>query len=132
MLSEKACHHFACVRGQVVASISPVPSESWPFPWRQGRVGVCLQLSFCVQLQDVGGSSSTSNNIEFSRGKDINEDVWMPSNHGASSPKFGPYVSQSRHAPPPEAPAFEDLFGTRMMQSPNIDDQQGGGGGDKQ
>ncbi|MED6113004.1 hypothetical protein PIB30_066986 [Stylosanthes scabra] len=97
---------------------------SMMFPYHR-VIAIVFVVELCVQLQDVGGSSSNSNNIEFGRGIDINEGARMLSNRWASSPGFGPYVIQPGHSPPPRAPPFEDH---RILHDSitNRDDHQAG------
>ncbi|MED6123456.1 hypothetical protein PIB30_049301 [Stylosanthes scabra] len=77
-----------------------------------------------IALQNVGGSSSSSNNVDSGRGFETNEGTRTLSNYRASSPSFRPYINQSVHAPPPVVPTFEEDVQPGMMESPDRDDYQ--------
>ncbi|MED6203252.1 hypothetical protein PIB30_113670, partial [Stylosanthes scabra] len=96
---------------------------SMMFSYHRGIGGV-FEIELCVQLQDVGGSSSSSNNVDSGRGIDANEGTHMPPNRRAGSPSFRPYINQSVHAPSPAVAAFEDDVQPGMMESPDRDDYQ--------
>ncbi|MED6124180.1 hypothetical protein PIB30_056642 [Stylosanthes scabra] len=55
------------------------------FSYHHGIANV-FAVELCVQLEDVGASSSTSNHVEPGRGFNINGGTRMPSNLRASSP----------------------------------------------
>ncbi|MED6138885.1 hypothetical protein PIB30_078740 [Stylosanthes scabra] len=76
---------------------------SMMFSYHCGIASV-FAIELCVQMQDVGGSSSSSNHIEPGRGININESARMLANRRASSPSpsFRPYVNRPVQHPPPE------------------------------
>ncbi|MED6128600.1 hypothetical protein PIB30_099445 [Stylosanthes scabra] len=97
---------------------------SMMFSYHHG-IACVFAVELCVQLEDVGASSSSSNHVEpWGGGFNINEGARMPSNRRASSPSpsFSPYVNRTVHAPPPDVPHFEEHDGGIMMHSPEIDD----------
>ncbi|MED6175940.1 hypothetical protein PIB30_083081 [Stylosanthes scabra] len=101
---------------------------SMMFSYHLGIASV-FAIELCVQLQDVGGSSSSSNHVESGRGININEGARMPPNRRTSSPSpsFSPYVNRPIQHPPPEVSHFEDHAGAFTIHSPEIDDAQAGG-----
>ncbi|MED6177827.1 hypothetical protein PIB30_101713 [Stylosanthes scabra] len=68
---------------------------SMMFSYHRGISSV-FAIELCVQLQDVGGSCSSSNHVESGRGININEGARIPPNRRASSPSpsFSPYVNR--------------------------------------
>ncbi|MED6180317.1 hypothetical protein PIB30_009105 [Stylosanthes scabra] len=98
------------------------------FSYHRGIASV-FAIELCVQMQDVGGSSSSSNHVESGRGITINEGARMPANHRTSSPSpsFSPYINRPVQHPPPEVPHFEDHDGAFTIHSLETDDAQAGG-----
>ncbi|MED6158171.1 hypothetical protein PIB30_030341 [Stylosanthes scabra] len=103
---------------------------SMMFSYHPGIASV-FAIELCVQMQDVGDSSSSSNHVESGRGISINEGVRMPSNCRVNSPNpsINPYVNRPAQQPPPDVSHFEDHAGAFTIHSPNPDDAQVGEGG---
>ncbi|MED6171428.1 hypothetical protein PIB30_040638 [Stylosanthes scabra] len=97
------------------------------FSYHRGISSV-FAVELCVQLQDVGGSSSSSNHVDSGRGININDAVCISPNRRASSPSpsFSPYVNWPAQEPPPEVSLFQDHAGVVAIHSPNLDDDQAG------
>ncbi|MED6147305.1 hypothetical protein PIB30_042993 [Stylosanthes scabra] len=57
---------------------------SMMFSYHRGIASV-FAIELCVQLQDVGGSSFSSNHVEFGEGFNLNEGARMSRNRRASS-----------------------------------------------
>ncbi|MED6225796.1 hypothetical protein PIB30_097145 [Stylosanthes scabra] len=100
---------------------------SMMFSYHRGISSV-FTIELCVQLQDVGGSSSSSNHVESGRGININDAARIPPNLRASSPSpsFSPYVNRPVQDPPPEVSQFQDHAGALAIHSPEMDDDQAG------
>ncbi|MED6139153.1 hypothetical protein PIB30_081230 [Stylosanthes scabra] len=88
------------------------------FSYHHGISSV-FAIELCVQLQDVGGSSSSSNHVDSGRGININDAVCIPPNRRASSPSpsFSLYVNRPVQEPPPEVPLFQDHAGAMAIHS---------------
>ncbi|MED6187858.1 hypothetical protein PIB30_080489 [Stylosanthes scabra] len=95
---------------------------SMMFSYHRGISSV-FAIELCDQLQDVGGSSSSSNHMESGRGININDGARIPPNRRASSssPSFSPYVNRPVQDPPPK-----DHAGAVAIHSPEMDDDQAG------
>ncbi|MED6145969.1 hypothetical protein PIB30_030188 [Stylosanthes scabra] len=95
------------------------------FSYHRGIASV-FAIELCVQMQDVGGSSSSSNHVESGRGISINDGGRMPANRMGGSPSFSSYVNGPAQQPPPEVPHFGDRAGAFTIHSPKPDDAQAG------
>ncbi|MED6153045.1 hypothetical protein PIB30_097762 [Stylosanthes scabra] len=97
------------------------------FSYHRGISSV-FAIELCVQLQEVGGSSSSSNHMDSGRGININDAIRIPPNRRASSPSpsFSPYVNRPAEEHPPEVSLFQDHAGVVAIHSPDLDDDQAG------
>ncbi|MED6163501.1 hypothetical protein PIB30_080515 [Stylosanthes scabra] len=100
---------------------------SMMFSYHRGISSV-FAIEFCVQLQDVGGSSSSSNHVESGRGININDGARILPNRRASSPSpsFSSYVNPPVQDPPPEVSQFQDHARAVAIHSPEMDNDQAG------
>ncbi|MED6156404.1 hypothetical protein PIB30_014155 [Stylosanthes scabra] len=97
------------------------------FSYHRGIASV-FAIELCVQMQDVGGSSSSSNHVESGRGISINDGDRMPANRMGDnpSPSFSPHVNRPAQQAPPEVPHFGHHAGGFTIHSPEPDDAQAG------
>ncbi|MED6165314.1 hypothetical protein PIB30_098403 [Stylosanthes scabra] len=116
-------------QGEMVMSPKPEASWLWYYLIRYTcRIVANRKDLPHHQLQDVGGSSSSSNHVESGQGININGGAHMPANRRASSssPSFSPYVNRPVPHPPLEVSHFEDHAGAFTIHSLEMDDAQEG------
>ncbi|MED6169358.1 hypothetical protein PIB30_020664 [Stylosanthes scabra] len=97
------------------------------FSYHRGIASV-FAIELCVQMQDVGGNSSSSNHVESGRGITINERVRMSANRtgGSPSPSFSSYVNGPAQQAPPEVSHFGHHAEAFTIHSSEPDDAQAG------